>query len=134
MATLKRAIITRNAAANAEAALANDGYIRIYSGTIPATPETAASGTLLAELRFNATAFGSAASGIITANAITSDSSANNSGTAGWARILKSDGTSTIWDCDITATGGGGAITFGTVSFVAGAVVDLTGFTVTLPQ
>jgi len=134
MATLKRAIITRNAAANAEAALANDGYIRIYSGTIPATPETAASGTLLAELRFNATAFGSAASGIITANAITSDSSANNSGTAGWARILKSDGTSTIWDCDVTATGGGGAITFGTVSFVAGAVVDLTGFTVTLPQ
>ena len=134
MATLKRAIITRNAAGNAEAALANDGYIRIYSGTIPATPETAASGTLLAELRFNATAFGSAAIGIITANAITSDSSANNSGTAGWARILKSDGTSTIWDCDVTATGGGGAITFGTVSFVAGAVVDLAGFTVTLPQ
>jgi hypothetical protein len=134
MATLKRAIITRNAAGNAEAALANDGYVRVYSGTVPATPETAASGTLLAELRFSATAFGSASGGIFTANAITSDSNANNSGTAGWARVLKSDGTSAIWDCDVTATGGGGAITFDTVNLVAGAVISLGGFTVTLPQ
>lgn len=134
MATLKRAIITRNAAGDAEASLANDGYIRIYSGTVPATPETAASGTLLAELRFSATAFGSASGGVITANAITSDSNANATGTAGWARILKSDGTSALWDMDVTATGGGGAMTFATVNFIAGGLVQLSAFSVTLPQ
>jgi hypothetical protein len=134
MATLKRAIITRNAAGDAEAALANDGYIRIYSGTIPATPETTASGTLLAELRFNATAFAAASGGVITANAITSDSNANATGTAGWARILKSDATSVLWDLDVTATGGGGAMTFANVNFIAGGLVQLSAFNITLSQ
>ncbi len=79
---MKTSIVARNAELDALAALANSGYISIYSGSQPATPETAASGTLLAELRFNATAFGAAASGAITAGAITADSSADATGTA----------------------------------------------------
>jgi hypothetical protein len=132
--SLNISIASRNAALDAQAPLANTGYLRIYTGTKPATPETAASGTLLAELRMNATAFGAAVNGVITAGAITSDSSADNTGTAGWFRILKSDGTTALWDGDVTATGGGGDLTFGTVAFTSGGVVSITSLTITAPQ
>ena len=102
---IQKSIVARNAELDALAPLANNGYIRIYSGSIPATPETAASGTLLAELRFGATAFGAAASGVITANAITEDSSANNTGTAGYYRALESDGTTALWDGTVGTSG-----------------------------
>src|SRR5438034_11758685 len=77
----------------------DSGYIRIYDGAQPATADTALSGqTLLAELRFGADAFPSAVAGLLTANAITSDASADGTGTATWARTLKSDGTSVRMD------------------------------------
>lgn len=43
---IQKSIVARNAELDAIAPLANTGYIRIYSGAIPATPETAASGTV----------------------------------------------------------------------------------------
>jgi len=58
---LKTSIVSRNAELDALAALANSGKLRIYDGSQPATPETAAGATLLAELTMNATAFGAAA-------------------------------------------------------------------------
>ena len=58
---MKTSISARNTELDALGPQANNGYLRIYTGAQPATPETAASGTLLAELRFNATAFGASA-------------------------------------------------------------------------
>lgn len=88
-----------NAMANALATLLNNGYLRIYDGSQPTNANTAIGAqVLLAELRFNATAAPSASSGLLTFNAITSDSSANATGTASWFRALKSDGTSVIMD------------------------------------
>lgn len=53
------------------------GTVRIYSGTRPATPDTALSGnTLLAELAMGNPAFSAAVGGVKTANAITQDASA----------------------------------------------------------
>jgi hypothetical protein len=127
----RTSIVARNSALDAKAALANNGYLRIYTGTKPATPETAASGTLVAELRMNATAFGAASGGVITAAAITSDSSADATGTAGWFRILKSDGTTALWDGDVAASGA--EINFNAVAFTAGAQVDVSAFTITDP-
>jgi hypothetical protein len=54
---MANALRLTNAAVNAEAdafaRLLDNGYLRIYSGTQPATADTALSGnTLLAELRF----------------------------------------------------------------------------------
>ena len=80
---MKLSTTARNAACNAVVDLLDTGYVRIYTGSAPANPQTAASGTLLAELRFNATAFGNATTGAATANAFTADSSANADGTAG---------------------------------------------------
>src|SRR4051812_39464332 len=88
-----------NAAADAVCALLNNGYLRLYSGTQAADADTAIGAqVLLAELRFNATAFGSAVAGVATANAITADSSADATGTATWFRALKSDGTTVVFD------------------------------------
>lgn len=97
---------TVNAQADALADLLDNGYLRIYDGTQAATADTAVgSQVLLAELRFNATSAPAAVSGLLTFNAITADSSANNSGTASWFRALKSDGTTAVLDGSVgTAT------------------------------
>jgi hypothetical protein len=130
--TLRTAITTRNAALDAELALLNNGFIRIYSGAMPATPETAASGTLLAELTFGATAFAAAVNGVATANAITADASANATNTAGYARLLKSDGTSAVFDGDCGASGSGAFAELNSTSISAGAEVSCTAMTITL--
>lgn len=97
----QRSYAACNASAAAVGAMLNNGYLRIYSGTQPANADAPATGTLLAELRFNATAFGSPTNGIIEANAITPEDSALASGTAGWFRCLSSDGTTVVFDGSI---------------------------------
>ena len=129
---IQTSITARNAELDALAPLANSGYIRIYTGGIPATPETAVSGTLLAELQFNATAFGAAAAGVITANAITQDSSADNTGTAGTYRALKSDGTTALWDGTVSTSGAD--LNLNSTSINSGVAVSISSLTVTLPQ
>ena len=122
-----------NAEANAVGDALNNGYIRIYDGTQPTNADTAVGAqVLLAELRFGADAFGTASTGTITANAITSDSSANATGTATWARILASDGT-TVW-FDGTAGTTDANVILNTASIVAGAVVSCSSLTFTVSK
>ena len=104
-------------------------YARVYTGAQPATPETAASGTLLAELRGSAT-FGTVSSGVLTANAITQEDAALATGTPGYVRFLGSDGTTVEMDgaasAEVTFTGlVGGQI-------IAGGPVTMSAFTYTL--
>jgi len=113
-------------------ALADNGYLRIYSGSQPASPEDAASGTLLAELRFGATAFAAASGGVAVANAITAEDSAPDGGTAGWFRVLASDGTTALWDGTVGTSGAD--LNASSVAVVAGDEVTASGFTVRLPQ
>lgn len=123
-----------NAALDTLTASCASGKLRIYSGTPPADADTALSGnTLLAELTMNATAFGSAASGVLTANSITSDSAADATGTAAFFRIYQSNGTTCVLQGTVTATGGGGDMEVGTVSFVANAVISVSSLTLTIP-
>lgn len=131
---MKISIAARNASADATCALLNTGYLRFYNGTQPATPDTALSGnTLLATCRFNATAFGAAASGVATANAITSDPSAAATGVPTFARAFKSDGTSVVADFSVVATppGSGGDIVLTSAQITAGNQVDVTSLTYT---
>ena len=95
---LKQANQAVNTMADALAAQANNGYIRIYGDTQPATADTAVGAqTLIAGLRFPASAFGGAVAGVITAGTIT-PVNASDSDTATWYRVLKSDGTTPLWD------------------------------------
>jgi hypothetical protein len=134
MAASARATAGRNAGADGVAVALNNGYIRIYSGSRPATPNDAiVAQVLLAELRFGATAFGAAASGVATANAITADASADATGTATWARLLKSDGTTAIMDLDVTTSAGSDRIVLDTVAIALGAAVSISSLTMTEP-
>ena len=119
---------TVNAQANALATLLNSGYLRIYSGTQPATADTAIGAqVLLAELRFNATAAPSAVSGLLTFNAITADSSADASGTAAWFRALKSDGTTVVMDGSVGTSAANMIVA--TTTITALQVVSCSSFT-----
>jgi hypothetical protein len=122
-----------NAEADALAVLANTGYLRLYDGTQAATADTAIGAqVLLAELRFNATAFGAAVAGVITANAITADASANAAGTASWFRALKSDGTTVLFDGTAgTATSN---MILNTTTISVGLVVSCSSLTMTVAK
>jgi hypothetical protein len=130
---MKTAITSRNSELDSLAALLNNGYLRIYSGTEPATPETALSGnTLLAELRFNATAFGASASGVITANAITADTSNDATGTATFFRAFKSDGTTVVLQGTVGTSASD--INLNSTAIQIAAQTSVSSFTVTDPQ
>lgn len=119
-----------SAAADAVTALANSGKLRIYSGTKPTNADTALSGnTLLAELTFGTTAFGAASNGVATANAITSDSSADATGTASFFRVFKSDGTTAVWDGTVGTAGCD--LNLNSTSISSGATVSVSSLTYT---
>lgn len=129
-----------NAAASAAAdavvdlidAGAGAGTIKIYDGTIPTNANTAiGSQVLLATLTFSDPAFGAASNGVATASAITSDSSADATGTASWARIADSNGNTIM---DVTVGTSGEDIDFNTVSFVSGATIAISSLTYTQPK
>lgn len=109
---------------------ADNGYLRIYDGTQPANADTAVGAqVLLAELRFGADAFAAASNGVATANAITDDSSANATGTATWFRVLRSDGTSVLFDGSVGTSGAD--LNLNSVAIQSGAAVSVTAFTFT---
>lgn len=120
-----------NPQADALSDLADNGYLRIYDGTQPATADTAISTqVLLAELRFNATAAPAASNGVLTFNAITQDSNADNTGTASWFRALKSDGSTALFDGAVGTSGSD--INIATTAIVAGAIVGVSSFVYTV--
>ena len=123
----------RNAAADAVVDLVDvggAGSLRIYSGTAPADANAALSGnTLLAQLAMSATAFGSAASGVATAAAITQDSSADATGTATFFRILAGNGTTVVMQGEVGTSGAN--LNLNSVAISAGAAVSVSSLTYT---
>lgn len=111
--------------------------IDIRSGAQPADPDTAASGTLLATLTFTDPAFGAATDanpgGLITASTITSDSSADATGTAGYFRI-RATGTGADDVADGECGTSGSDLNFNTTAITSGSTVSITSFTVTMPE
>jgi hypothetical protein len=129
---LKTSVARRNAMLDTLTSSSASGLLRIYSGTRPTDADTALSGnTLLAELTMGATAFGSASGGVLTANAITSDASADATGTATFARLFQSNGTTAIADFSLATSGS--EVTINTTSIVAAAVVSCSAMTITAP-
>ncbi len=84
---------------------AGSAVLRIYSGTQPAT--AGAETTILAQLTCNATFAVAATGGVLTLGTVAADSSANATGTATWARIYQSNGTTHVLDMDVSTTGAG---------------------------
>jgi hypothetical protein len=124
----------RNAACDAIVDLidggAGAGTIKIRTSTQPTNVGDAENGTLLGSLTFSDPAFGSAATGVATANAITSDTSADASGTATHFRIF--DSNSAII-ADGTCGLGSGDLSFDNNVIVAGGTIAISSFVVTHP-
>ena len=124
----------RNAACDAIVDLLDAGAgaatIAIRTGSQPTNVGDADTGTLLGTLTCSDPAFGSASTGVATASAITSDTSADNSGTAGHFRMK--DSTPAIV-ADGTCGQGTGDLSFDNSTIVAGGVIAISSFTVTVP-
>jgi hypothetical protein len=102
----------------------------MYAGVQPAdvSSATTAANTVVASLAFTqSSAFASATGGVITANAITSDSSAAG-GTVTWGSFLMSNGTTRVVDFSIGVSASDFIINSTTVS--TGAAVAASAFTI----
>ncbi len=139
--TLQFHIPTAVAQAMATAFLdANDAgsaaIITIYTGTIPTDADTAIGAqTLLATLTCSATSgvvTDGAPGGLNTFNAITSDTSADATGTAAWGRMLTQAAGTTI--CDFSVGTGTHDIVFNTVAFEIGAEIAMSSWLITMPE
>lgn len=134
---LTLATAVRNAKADAAVATLNAGttagLLRIYSGARPADPQTAPAvgNTLLAEVVLADPAGPAAVDGVVT---FTNPApvTAVGDGTASWARFTDSAGAAKF-DGTVTADGGGGEVTFPTLTFSTGLEVDMGTITYTQP-
>ena len=136
---------------NAVNTLLNSGtgnaIINVYDDDgsgLPANCEAAATGVLLGTCVMNATPFGAAADqnpgAMITANAITSDTSADASGTATYFRVYSSnsDTDASKITCYIQGSAGEAADTPDLVlddkNIVMGGTIAITAYTITMPE
>jgi len=134
MATLQLGVLARNAMLDAiETAAGASAKLRIYTGAMPANPAAAATGTLLVDMTLPAD-WMAAASGGTKVLAGTWSASASAAGTAGYYRIVDSAGTTCHEQGDITATGGGGAMTLDNTSIASAQTVSVTSKTLTAPN
>lgn len=109
----------------------DSGIINIYTGTQPATPDTAVTTqTLLVTLTLNATAFGSASAGTSTAGTIVAGT-AGAAGTATWFRAFKTDTTTAVLDGSVGVSGCDLNIT--STAIGSGDTVSATSWTVSMP-
>lgn len=88
---------------------------------------------LLAEITMSDPAFGAASSGVATMlSPPKSDTSADNTGTAAFFRIVDSNDLE-IFEGTVTATSGGGDMELSSVAITSGEQVNITAFTYTAP-
>jgi len=113
-----------------DTALGNAGTIKIYTGSQPATADTATGLTPLATFTLGSPGFGPASSGTITLQGVPLTVAAAASGTAGWFRMATSGGT-TILDGSVGTSGN--QINLNTTSITSGVNVTITSGTITMP-
>lgn len=111
---------------------AGAGKIEIRTGTQPATPNTAATGTLLATVVMDDPSFTGPTTGVITAAGFPNTDPADADGVAGWFRIMDSNGLAVI-DGSATGSAGGGDMLIDNPSLLAGQVFSINSLTVTVP-
>lgn len=128
--TFRLALAARNAEADAFASLLDGGTASFYSGAQPATPETAASGTLIGTQTLANPAFGAASSGVITANAA-AVGTVSTGGSPGWVRLKTAGGTAVA---DFTCGTSGADATINKATFATSDAIVLIALTYSRPM
>lgn len=133
----KLSTASRNAACDAIVDLIDGGTgagrLEHRTGSQPTNVSDASSGTLLGTNTFSATAFGSSSTGTATAASITSDTSADNSGTAGYFRIYAGGASDTSALSQGNSGTSGADMNFDNNVIVAGGVIAISSLTITVP-
>lgn len=125
-----------NAAVNAEAralgALLAGGWLRIYDGPQPASPEKPlGSSKLLAELRFEL-GVPEPLEGVLVFQKLQPDTEAKASGRAKWFRCLQADGTTALLDGSVGTDNAD--LILPTVQIQAGAELAVESFIYGIPK
>lgn len=129
---IQLSVAARNARLDAiEAAIGTTAKLQIYSGSMPASCATAASGTKLLEDTLASDWAANASSGAKSFNNAPIAGTGLAGGTAGYFRIVDNAGTTCHLQGTVTATGGGGDMTIDNTSIASGQAVSVTGFTLT---
>ena len=126
---LKYSVVLKNdQLAGIATAIGSSGFMRWYNGTQPTNPDTALSGnTMLANLPLSATS-GTASGGVFTFNAITTESSADATGTATWGSFVTSG---SVRQADFSIGTSGADLNLNTTAIVAGAAASCSAATIT---
>lgn len=132
MAVFHQSVTVRNARLDAEeTAIGTSPVLKIRSGSLPANCAASDAGTVLATITLPSDWMAAASGGVKAKSGTWEDTSADNTGTAEHWRLYASDGTTCHYQGDVTATGGGGAMTVDSTSFSAGQSFTVTTFSVT---
>ena len=110
-----------------------NAQIIIYSGTIPANVGAALTGTALAQFAGNATAFGTATAGVLTASAVasTTGTAGAGAGTVGTHYRINTSAGVAVTQGTATGSGGGGDMILTNTSIASGQAVNFTSLTIT---
>ncbi|GAA3251614.1 hypothetical protein [Nonomuraea helvata] len=106
------------------------GRLRIYSGSQPASANSAATGTLLAEVPLALPAFTAASNGVATLLGVPLTTDGLAAGTAGWFRIVDRDGGTVL---DGSAGTSGTQLILNTATISPGVTVQINSGTITMP-
>lgn len=129
---LQLSVTVRNARANAvETTIGTSPILRIRTGAPPASCAAARTGTVLASITLPSDWMAAASAGAVAKAGTWQDSSADAAGTPGHFEIVDSAGTTCHLQGTVTATGGGGDMTVDNMTVTVGAVVTVTGFSLT---
>lgn len=129
---IQLSVAVRNARLDAiETAAGTSAILKILSGSAPASCAAAESGTTLATVNLPSDWMAAAASGSKAKSGTWQDSSADNTGTAGYFRVYDSAGTTCHIQGTVTMTGSGGDMTVDNTSFVSGQSFIVNTFTLT---
>lgn len=132
--TIQFSTSVRNALLDSfETTISTSAILKIRTGAQPATCATADSGTVLATLSLPSDWMAAATDGSKAITGTWSDSSADETGTAGHFRLYASDGTTCHMQGSITVTGGGGDMTLVNTSIAQGQSITISTFTLTAP-
>lgn len=119
--TLKLSTIARNAEADAWAALLNGGTAAFYSGSQPASADSAATGTLIGTQTLGNPAFAAASAGTVTANPA-AVGTVSTAGSPGYVRLkTAADATVADFSCGVS----GADATINKATFAAGDQIVL---------